>query len=260
MPPNELPPRPPERYNLHLALGLLAYLAAYLRRKQDSDVLLNAPINLPSQKTQQKPSADHRMITRKLSIQTIGEMYVILEDALINNLGTSDNNLADLMEKKRIRVGKNASSSAWDLLLEFIRHPPQEVINNDITNRAEIIRDKSFAEKFGYSLVLRGTSDTGALLLASSPLDSAAQRPLIYLGQTVRYRKKLKPPTGDHPLSFAQRIQSPGTGPLEGEGRIIHISIPTKRVVPDQIITLLVKDGKGDTKTFLAIDELILES
>ncbi len=257
MPFNENPPRPPEGYNRQLSLALLSYLAFYQQSKKDSDVLLVAPIGAYGAKKGEQNSGGLKETTY-LTKDDITILYSRLKSLLLNDLELPDADLRTLLEKKRMRDKKNHASQTWNMLISLVSFPPDDLFVA-LMRRSEIISDESFIKKFGYTTIVRGLNHEVLALSQTTRDYSPGQKKPLYLGMTVRYRKKLGPPKGKHPLAKSKHQLSPGTGPLEGEGKIIRISIPKIGPVPDQAVTLLVKDGKITTETFLAIDELILE-
>jgi|GEM_PF-3715495 len=257
MPYNEQPPRPPENHNLQFALGFLAYLAAYQQRKKEADVFVIAPISASGGGPQEKNSE----IPKSAIYPTKGDiiaMYSCLKSILLSDLETSNMDITTILRQRRLYEKKKQSIEGLDMLIALVSHAPDDLFDIFI-KKAESIKSESFSGRFGYTTVVRGLNDE-VLTMTHEVIDNSEEKKAsLYLGMTVRYRKKLGPPKGNHPLAKGKHPLSPGTGPLEGEGKIVRISIPKIGPVPDQAVTLLVKDGKITTETFLAIDELILE-
>lgn len=256
MPFNERPPRPPENHTIHFTLACLAYLAAYQQSKKESDVLVIAPVGASGKKTPEtNESAQKRAIY--LTKEDITVMYSCLKSILLGELESSDIDLPTRIRQRRLHEKRKQSIRGLDILVKLVSYPPDDLFTVFV-KRVDKINDEGFSKKFDYTAIVRGANDE-VLTLIHEDDDSHIKKASLYLGMAVRYRKKLGPPTGKHPLVGKKQVNSPGTGPLEGEGKIVRISIPKIGPVPDQAITLLVKDGKVTTETFLAIDELILE-
>lgn len=257
MPFNEQPPRPPENHTILFTLAVLAYLAAYQQNKKEADVLAIAPVDASGKKT---PGTNINMDKKTIypTKEDVTVMYSCLKSILLRDeIESSDIDLPTRIRQKLLHEKRKQSIRGLDMLGELVSYPPKDLFTVFV-KKAEKITDESFSKKFDYTTIVRGANDE-VLTLTHEADESQKKKVSLYLGMTVRYRKKLGPPTGKHPLAGVKHVQSPGTGPLEGEGKIIRISIPKIGHVPDQAITLLVKDGKVTTETFLAIDELILE-
>ncbi|MBI4600039.1 hypothetical protein HY732_03900 [Candidatus Uhrbacteria bacterium] len=256
MPTYELPPEPPEGHTLRFVLNLLAYLSAFRKKKNEADSLLFAPVGTSGYKSIDQISIDMKAMLGHTPVDIV-EMYQLIRDALIHDMERWDRPLYDMLLEKRMRNTKNRDKQAWTTLLGLVAYPPKD-IQEMRAQRTEPIHDAAFSKKTGYTTVLRGMGGDVLFLSGAEDAEKPAPHPLA-LGMIVPYKKIRGPLDDDHPLARMSSVEKPDTGPLDGMGKIIHISIPKIGAVSDRVITLLVDDKKGTTKTFLTIEDLLLD-